>query len=340
MNKRHIKFFTVLLTVTILTGVSIFYACKKEEVLADPIQQTNIKIDVDLSCIDFNKISISNSKNGTMLVFNSFEDYTQAIDALLKVCEKYSEDYLVELEKELGTSIEEADEDRVAAIIARDNFFPYNPVMNFNSKLSFTNTAYSMLRAQEIQWTKGDFLSVENPFDEFGIGYVQSAMHNESGLVQIGSGIGNHDLWWIFDDGGGTTNPPPVTCKTNAEQYKDSPIFSHKNKNRKVKGLLRTHDNRTYCKTGNYYQDKYGSWILWTNRVYLKFSGAKSCDCPTNQTITPIPYTENTSWTGLTEKYFWHTLMPTYLSSANSTLGITGMHSCNNYSSVIFTNLY
>jgi len=339
-NMKSLKFFTVLLAVAIIAGVGIFYACKKEEAVTPPIQQKNIDIDVDLSSIDFKKIGMSNTRSGQMLVFESFEDYTEIIDALLAVCEQYSADYLIQLEAELGMPIDEADEDIVAAIIARDNFYPYNPIMNFTSQIGFTNDVYSILRGQEINWTNSSSHG-ENPFDEIGMGYVQSAMHNASGQVQIAKSIGDQDLDWLFDDGsGGGGGGGSNDCRKDGEQYKDSPKFVYNNKTRILKGMLKTTNAYTHCKTGNYYQDKFGNWILWTNRVYLKFSGAKSCNCPTeNNIITDIWLTENTSWTGLTEKYFWHDSKPTYLTSGNNMVGMWGMHSCDNYNSTVITNL-
>jgi hypothetical protein len=239
-------------------------------------------------------------------------------------------------------SIDDADEDIVAAIIARDNFHPYNPIMNFNSELGFTNDVFSFLREQEIEWVNS-FSNAENPFDEMGIGYVQGALHNKAGLVQVGNGIGNNDFGWLFEDGdagGGGGGSGSNDCRKNAKQYKDSPDFVYNNKLRKIKGMLKTTNAYTHCKTGNYYKNKQGNWILWTNRVYLTFSGAKSCNCPDeNNIMTGIWVTENTSWTGLTEKYFWHDLKPTYLSSDNEMTGLLGMHRSNNYNSTVVTSL-
>jgi len=42
-----------------------------------------------------------------------------------------------------------------------------------------------MLRSQEIDWLENSFESTENPFDAIGIGYVQSAFHNQSGKVKV-----------------------------------------------------------------------------------------------------------------------------------------------------------
>jgi len=327
---KKITLFAVVLTVTLIASMSIFYACKKAESVKIPTQQKSINI--DLSGIDFKKIGMTHSRSeGSMLVFETFEDYAEIIDALLAVCEQYSADYLVELERELGKPIDKANEDEVAAIISRDNFFPYYPTRVFLERLGYSESAYTMLLSQEMEWLNGSSLEEGNPFEEVGVGYIQSTLHNQFGNVQIGGII----LDWDVTHEGETPNPN-YTCKKDAEQYRDSPEFSYGGKKRKLKGLLRTHSNRTYCKTACYYKNTFGNWILWTNTVYVEFSGRKSLNCPTNTMFTSIPTTKNSSWTGLTEKYYWHDITPTYLMP---TPQIIGKHKCNNYSHTVITNL-
>jgi hypothetical protein len=206
------------------------------------------------------------------------------------------------------------------------------------------------------------FETEENPFDAAEAGYVQSALHNKEGFVKIKT----HKDGGIIDFKGDIhfclecmtptpclhhpINPPPppqpTTCKSDAEQYKDSPKFAYEKKNRVLKGLIRTHEKRTYGKTGCY-KKTWAGWILWTNTVSLKFEGTKSLDCPANTRFTGIGGSidgSNSSWTGLTEKYDFHG-GPTYLTNNAIFMGvpiacfIMGTHKCSNYSGIVTTVL-
>ncbi|MDR1345601.1 MAG: hypothetical protein LBK03_02725 [Bacteroidales bacterium] len=325
----------------IATAIIIFTGCEKmdDKGTNNTLGNSNLPVlkNTSFKSIDFSKIKYEKG----MLAFESFEDYAQTIDALLEVCEEYAADYLAELEKELGTSIDKADEDEVAALIIRDNFFPYNPVLSFINQIGFTESAYPVLRAQEIEWLENSFESALNPFDKVGVGYVQSALHNQSGQVMVGKGLGDWDVNfpYVIPNPSIILDPTPTlattsSCRTSAEQYKDSPDFVYNKKTRKLKGLLRTHNNRTYCKTGCYYKSTVG-WILWTNKVSLEFSGIKSFDCPYKNRTNAIEATTNDSGTGLTEKYYW-TATPSYLFS---TPNILGWHKCNHYNSTVIANI-
>ena len=310
---------------------------------------------------DFTSINISKiGQEGGMLVFKSLEHYAKVIDALVEICNQYSNHYIATLEARLGCPIDDADEDLVLEYVIEDNFFPFNPLEEFIELIGFTNSAYPMLREQEIQWLADDirFETEENPFDAVGAGYVQSALHNNECLVVIdqiedwneeeGSrgpicgGILNFgltikgSLHFIHNWG---TNPDKECSKRESNREIDK-SFSYKNKNRKLKGVLVTGGAHVRAKTVNYV--KVGVWWLWTNKVYVNFNGDKLTHCyDLSSTISASA--SNNSTTGLTEKYYWFNngiahINPTWL-IPDGIAHITGNHFGNNYSTAIKTEL-
>jgi hypothetical protein len=66
-----------------------------------------------------------------------------------------------------------------------------------------------------------------------------------------------------------------------------------------------------YAKTINFYKSG-KCWIQWTNRVYQKtIKGIKCTHCDYDSPIGSN--IDDTSWTGLTERYHWFNERPTYI---------------------------
>ena len=327
---KNIKKATIALAIALIVTAGIFIACEKD---GNNTSKGNIakvaapeNISYDGKPVDFSKIGYENG----MLVFKSFDDYFQTIDAVLATCENYSANYLVELEKRFGLPIDKIDEDELLKVVSEDNFFPYNPVMDFIQKINFKESAYPMLRDQEIEWLKSSFETAKNPFDVVGIGYVQSALHNNKGEVLIESNI----LDWSADP---YSSKSKASCRTNDETYKDSPIFTYNGKRRILKGLLRSHSNRLYAKTGCYYYiGNSNNAVLWTNRVEQLSTAAKmvgGCNASTYFVLAK----PDGSGTGLCEAYIYHNdKSPAYIYNPNGHIGYTfSTHECKNYSGKI-----
>jgi hypothetical protein len=321
MKKINAKLFTALLAVVLVTSAILFFACKKEEADSTPQKSATATHDTkyaDLSRVDLSKFDY---KDG-MLVFKSVGDYAQTIDNLLAVCDQYSADYIAALEKKLGVPIEEADEDVIADYVIKDDFFPFNPLMDFIKQFGFSESAYPVLREQEKEWLAKYFETATNPFDKVNAGYVQSALHNSSGKVMIEGQL----LGWDLGLNANTKGP----CSTTGEQYRDAPDFVYNSKTRKLKGMLNTTSINVHSKSGCYYKSG-SSWILWLTKVEVSFSGSKWADCD-KYYPRPVPYSYNSAGGGLTERYYTFSLTPTRLpeGSGGNFPSITSLHRCTN----------
>ena len=316
MKNLSFKLFTALFAVTLLAGVTIFYACQKEDKLNIPESRAKAEITADISNVDFSKIDYK----GGMLIFKSVEDYAQTIDALLAVCDKYAADYVAALEKKLGVPIDKADEEVIADYVIKDDFFPFNPLMNFIEQFGFKESAYPVLREQEKEWLAKHFDSAENPFDILGAGYVQSALHNSKGNVMIEGQLLDWDL---------ALNADAKGCATTKEKYADSPYFYYNGKTRHYKGMVKTTSINVHAKTGAYYTNNAGNSTLWLTSVEVGFFGKKWPTCYYEGPVDNVPNCKNDSKAGLTEKYFTFNLSPTYLNPSGG-LSITSGHSCTN----------
>jgi len=334
MTRKRVIIVGVITAVVIGVAGVVFDACNKDELntqdgkrmgsIGDSIIIEDIIIPVEFSTIDFSRIG---QENGT-LVFESIEHYGQTIDALLEICNQYSNNYRTVLEARLGCSIEDANEEVVDAYITGTNFFQFNPLMQFIEQIGFTNSAYPVLRVQEIEWLATSFETAENPFDAVGAGYVQSALHNTGGCVKIcdcivgynmedcGDGKKQKSGSWCF------TSDPDDECDSRDVKYKDKDFDG----NKRLKGKIATSTINVHGKTGVYKKGT-KNWSLWTKRVDIVISGRKWLQCDPYNPQEVLFNKDNTSWTGLTEKYhtFWNT--PTYIARTGYTT-ITGIHRC------------
>jgi len=333
-------------SITVIAGV-IFYACKK-----DSNEKVTKSMSVDYTP-DFSLIpNIADiGKEDGMLVFQSLEHYGQTIDALVEICEQYSEWYVEQLENKLGCSIEDADEDVVAEYIVADNFFPYNPLMQFIDLIGFTNSLYPVLRTLEVEWMANEerFLAEANPFDEATTGYVQSALHDIEGFVIIkgySDDEGNEGGGSGGDEGSGQNrkcrngvkqkNPPtpPPPCGKSEKIRDDSKRFTYPSKNgkeRKLSAILATTSTNVRAKTTIYYKNCFGHWILWCTRVDVSLIATKS-NCDPYDYKTCFGSNGGFAVGGLVEKY--HTFKisekPTYIIRDGHPY-IRGTHECIGY---------
>ena len=300
--------------------------CDADVVITPPITITN-----DFSSINFSKIG----HEGGMLKFESLEDYAQTIDALVEICNQYSNKYITALEAKLGCSIDDADEEIVQSYVAADNFFPFNPLMEFIQLVGFTNSAYPVLRAAEIEWMAdaARFEAEQNPFDVMGLGYVESALRNIEGYVYIERGLYDEKLGTIINTGTDTGN----NCVSSGDNYKDSPIFSYNGKPRKIKAMISTYSINIHARTNAYWQDKHHNWWLWLTRVDMTFGGKKWLFCE-DDTRTVTKSKSATDYAGITDRYITFTETPTYIIS-DGIVRISGIHTCKHYSGKVETQI-
>jgi len=88
------KIVTAFFAVALLASVCIFYACKKEEVVKNVVEQEWKEqiVYMDIPCVDFSRIKKEvNHAKGTapMLVFESWEHYASVIEAMLEFSYNY-----------------------------------------------------------------------------------------------------------------------------------------------------------------------------------------------------------------------------------------------------------
>jgi hypothetical protein len=334
----------------------LFYACKKDNI--DNSNSRELKIapnsfnSIDFNSIDFNRISYENG----MLVFESVEHYAQTIDALVEICDQYSANYLIELKEKLGCDIEEADEDIVSVYIIEDNFFPFNPLMEFIELIGFTNSAYPMLRTQEIEWLADEarFEAEQNPFDVANIGYVQSALHNLEGFVFLksyedfdenGVKVQKSGIVTLGNDISGSLNAShnyntnaDNICEKRGKERKRTQTFHYKKKDRKLDGILATTSINVRGKTVSYYKNRFGHWILWLTTVNVDFAGTKWTYCDPYNPGKVYSSKSGSASAGLVEKYYTFRITPTYIAPEDDPC-ITGHHTCKHYSGTLTTQL-
>jgi hypothetical protein len=184
------KIYTISFVIAFIAiGIGIFYACKKEEVVKTAVtQEWKEKIEyMDITCVDFSRIKVNATKGDPMLRFDSWEHYASVIDAMLE----FSYNYIDTRVNEVLQNNPDIDEDALSEIIHNEGIYQFMPLYSFCQQLQFDNNAFKTLRAEEIQRMQNPQLSESSPFEEMGLGYIQSALHNNNGDVMIGNEIFN-----------------------------------------------------------------------------------------------------------------------------------------------------
>ena len=326
---------TLGIAVMAIIGAVIFYACKKDVINQEPNVSVKSHKSYNLNTIDFSRITYNADER--MLEFDSLEHYAEVIDALVEICNQYSENYIAELEERLGCIIDEADEDTVAAHVIADNFFPFNPLMDFIEQIGFTaNSLYPILREQEIAWMANNerFESELNPFDEMGAGYVQSALHNTEGNVKVHKGLGitqNITMSLSFSVPIGGTNSDNF-CNRKRDKVKSRDYtFTYNGKTRQIRTVLATTSCNIRGKTVAYYRNGANKpWLLWLVRVDVDFAGTKWRDCRDGFDHRPITKSKAShAAAGLVDVYatFKSDDLPTYI-IPDGLPRISGKHWC------------
>lgn len=314
---KHIKLFTALLTVALIAGVTIFYACKKEDIVQNTTApELKDKIEyMKIPCVNFSRIKKTEnlSKGETMLQFDSWEHYAEVIDAMLD----FSYTYFDKRVKEILRDNPDLDEDELSEFLQREGIYQFMPLYSFDKELQFENSAFEKLRKEELQWMQNTRLSnADNPFDEMGLGYIQSALHNTEGKVMIGGQIYTQNK---KDDGGGGTPPPPPPCrKTNDINLKTInnnvwPMYYYNNKWREVRGYLTTDLTHSYAKTSVYYIDRNDNYIVWCCNIGVILGGHRNTECSNNSSAHCEFYKEGSIYASVCEKYCWYNSSTSYL---------------------------
>jgi hypothetical protein len=278
MKKLNLNLFIALLAVALIASVTLFYACKKEEVIAKSLPPKNTS--VDFSRIDFKKIgkTSSNSKSGSMLVFQSFEDYYEILDALQEICGEYTQNFIDSLIIANGGN---DDENFINDLLDSLGFNPFAPFYDFSEILSFISL-YLGLEEEEEMWKILSGNIEDNPFVVMGVGYYESLLYNSFGDVvvegevyQVGSGgVGGTESGAI-----GVDEPMETFNCNNAIDTKNSSTYTFKDRQRFVYGCLKTNKLNTHAYTRTYFKKKNGNWGNWFTKIRVQVEGDKSYMC-------------------------------------------------------------
>ena len=307
---KNVKLFTALLAVALVAGMTIFNACKKEGVVknATPTEwQEKIEY-MDIPCVDFSRINknVNLAKGETLLQFESWEHYASVIDAMLE----FSYNYIDTRVKEILQENPNIDEDDLSEIIHNEWVYQFMPLYSFCQQLQFDNSAFKELRTAEIQWTKQSQTSEKNPFDEMGLGYIQSALHNSNGDVLIGNEIFN------------PKQMAPATCPTykHREEWVQ---WNYNGKKRLMICKITSTDTYTYGKTSTwYYIGNSNNRVVWCCNIKIALSGKRWKSC----SASPSSYINITGsrsvFASVVEKYCWYS-KPNYLDFNNAWIVFT-----------------
>ena len=316
MKKRNLKVFTALLAIALVAGVTLFYACKKEEVIKNDIiaNKWQEKIEyMEIPCVDFSRIKKegSLSKGGDMLQFESWEHYAEVIDAMLE----FSYDYIATRVQQIRDSIPGIDDDDLSLILHNESIYQFMPLYSFCQQLQFNNNAFTMLRAEEIQWQQNpNALRINNPFEEMALGYVQSAVHNTSGNVVIGGEVFNPST--LDDEGGGNT----YSCHLKKDRnncVNEWPTYNYGSNNSNVKkrefrAFIKSYPSYSYGKTSVYYFDKRENRIVWCCWIDVDVDGKRFVHCDPSNIDFIYFHKHGSVFASVVEKYCWYSA-PNYL---------------------------
>jgi len=317
---KKIYVFTALLAVTLVAGVCIFYACKKEETIKSTTtpKAWEEKIEyMEITCVDFSRIQKKENlaKGEPMLEFESWEHYTSVIDALLEFCYQYTDTYVNEVLQEYG----DINNNTLNEILQERGFYQFMPLYSFCRQLQFNNSAFEKLRNEEIEWLRNPGTSNENPFDEVELGIVQSALHNTGGRAGIGGIV-------IGPGPGPIVDPCRINENTNNKINNIWPTYFYEGKTREFRAKLHSNETRTYAKTSVYYYNKLGSLIIWCCDITVSVSGERYNKCDPNAFTICTFNKSGAIFASVVEKYCWYD-KPNYLYYYPTTHTIFSGHS-------------
>ena len=310
MKKAYLIASTALL---IIFAAVIFNACKKEEAIKNNIEakEWQEKIEyMDIPCVDFSRIKkeIDNAKGMPMLHFESWEHYASVIDAMLK----FSYNYIATRVQQIRDANQGIDDDDLSLIIHNEGIYQFMPLYSFCQQLQFEKSAFKTLRTEEIKWMNNAQESETiNPFDEMGLGYIQSALHNENGDVMIGNEIFNPADY---------IDAKCCPIYKHREEWWD---YNYNGKKRRMVCKITSTETYTYGKTSMWYYHTYTSdyRVVWCCNISVALSGLrwKVCD----EYFSSVSITGSKSvFASVVEKYCWYS-KPNYLSPDNAHIVFT-----------------
>jgi len=302
MKKLNIKLFTALFVLAIIAGVCIFNACKKEETIknTNPTEWAEKIEYMEIPCVDFSRIKKeTRTRNGTMLVFESWEHYANVIDALLD----FSYDYFNTRVQQILAENPGIDEDELSLIVHNEGVYQFMPLYSFCQQLQFNNSAFQNLRAQEIQWMQNPNSAPNNPFDESGLGYVESALHAPGGGVIIGEMIYKGDY---PDEEPGPNCRKKDDIELRAINNNKWPTYYYNDKIRQIRGFLSSNRQRSYAKTSVYYYDNNENLIVWCANIGVTMAGVRLAECAIDADFACSIYQKGKVFASVCEKYDWH----------------------------------
>lgn len=308
MKKMYIKTFIALFAVTLIASTTLFYACKKEEVAKDIVtKEWQEKIEyMEIPCIDFARIKKDGGSKGTsMLRFESWDHYATVIDAMLD----FSYNYIETRVQQVRNENPDIDDDDLSLILHNEGVYQFMPLYSFCQQLQFDNSAFHVLRSEEIKWMNNSASDINNPFDEMSMGYIQSALHNSYGEVMIGNEIFNPSIG--LDAKGCRHNERLDNSSTGKEGI--WPTYNYNNKKREFRAFIHSQQSYTYAKTSMYYFNKQNKRIVWLCNLSIATSGVRYGDCY-GQGGSIISFGENGRiFASVQEKYSWYSTYPNYL---------------------------
>ena len=184
MKKVNIKLLTALLAAALIAGVTIFYACKKEEnanngILKSPPMSEELRVLYgSLPDVDFGNITLL---NGEILKFESFEHYEQVYEDLLMLCETWNDLFFA--------TYDSIPENELDSLIRQLGFDEYLPLLKFEELygIAGNNLRYEVEQNEEM-WLNGCAVGTL-PFDEIVPCPVEQTLFSKWHEVAIGDTI-------------------------------------------------------------------------------------------------------------------------------------------------------
>lgn len=288
--KRIIILFTVALA---------FSSCKKDVV------QNNAVADNTSATIDYGAIKKTSGKNGSMLIFESWEQFNDTKTILSELTNVYAANYLKPLiEKGLV-------DDDLSAQVSKDGFNQFQPVLDFCNKLDF-QSFYQLAEKKEKVWMAQDVEQLDPVGDPFAnMERFESALFNTDGQVMIGKEI--------FTAPSGQISGKNTSCvewgdNTRYEYYWYSTWIG--NRYREIKGNVGPRPFQAISSTTMRYKKKVGGWDYWFTspcaRVYGKERKNLTSGGCSDETFEISDKNSCLPWGFYVYNYSWHGKAPAW----------------------------